>query len=905
MHIMLPFSLFPLLPLGVLVLLTLSPGSTWQMRHGCKIQDSRADCSHLRLQEIPKDLPKNISSLDMSHNQLKDLNPTILALYPRLIHLDASFNSLTKLPANLCRSLPTLASLSVQHNEVHLLTPEELRSCPSLNRLDLSWNRLKLRQEPFSVLPHLTWLDVSRNKLESAQLGTHPQLSNLVTLVLSGNSISTLRKDDFYFLRNSSSFRVLGLSSLPLQMVEPGCFKSISGLRDLVLDGSKLSPQVTSRLCEELSGTAVRNLSLRNTDQDNLMNTTFKGLGGTNLTILDLSKNQIDQIAEGSFQWFPLLETLSLEENKLKKLTRGTFLGLGALKKLNLSWALVKKPAAAIDDFSFQPLAKLESLHMENTGLRKITEHTFSGLYSLRTLDLSWSSAQIRTITNRTFVSLQDSPLRMLNLSFTAIAKLDPNAFSCLSNLTKLLLGHNFISQTLTGEELQGLNRVEELYLSFNQNKITLTSSSFVHVPTLRALYLDHALTGTLDLNPSPFRPLVNLRLLNLNYNNIANINADLLAGQGQLKVLTLQHNNLARLWKNANPGGPVLFLKDVKNLSVLEMDTNGLDEIPLAGLKGLTQLQELSLSGNLLEYLQDSLFSDLHSLRVLHLQKNMITSVRREVFASAMANLSELQMDHNPFDCTCESILWFTTWLNSTSASVPGLQQGYICNTPSLYYNRSIMQFDPLSCKDMTPFQGLFVLTSTAVLLLLFTAFLWHFQGWRIQFYGSILINRTLGLKDDGSEEERFEYDAFIIHTEKDRPWVERRLLPLENEHLKFFTEYRDAIPGHSHLETIVDNLKKARKIIFVVTDMLLKDSWCRQFKAHHALHQVMEDSRDSVVLVFLQDVPDYQLSRSLLLRRGMLKSRCILHWPQHKERIPAFHQKLRVALATSNRVN
>jgi toll-like receptor 3 len=73
-------------------------------------------------------------------------------------------------------------------------------------------------------------------------------------------------------------------------------------------------------------------------------------------------------------------------------------------------------------------------------------------------------------------------------------------------------------------------------------------------------------------------------------------------------------------------------------------------------------------------------------------------------------------------------------------------------------------------------------------------------------------------------------------------------------------------------------------------------------RFKAHHALHRVMEERRDAVILVFLQDINDYRLSRSLFLRRGMLQLRCLLNWPVHKERIPAFHEKLHIALGTTN---
>nr|ABC86865.1 toll-like receptor 3 [Carassius auratus] len=883
-------------------------GSAYPHRSTCTIENAKADCSHMNLDVVPTNLPKNITTLDVSHNRLKNLSS--LLLYSNPVNVDASYNSLTAIEKDLCLSLPHLQILNVQHNEVYLMNEKVLKNCFHLMRLDLSGNRLKLQGEPFSVLKNLTWLDVSRNKLKSAKLGTQPQLPNLVTLILSGNEISALQKNDFSFLSNSSAFRVLILSSLSLKKVENGCFQAISRLSDLVLDWSRLSTQFTTNLCEELAGTALRNLSLKNTFQVTLSDTTFKGLDKTNITVLDLSYNTMSKIADGAFQWFPRLEFLSLEHNSLRHLTKDTFSGLGNLRQLNLQKALIKSHTSSlpiIEDFSFHHLVQLEHLCMANTAFREITEHTFSGPLHLKTLDLSWSSTGLKTVTNKTFASLQESPLlETLNLTAMGINKLGPGAFSSLGNLTTLLLGRNFINQQLRGDEFEGLTSIKEIDMSINQQSISLTNTSFIHVPTLRTLKLGRALKGTLDIEPSPFRPLVNITVLDLSNNNIANINDGMLRGLYHLKVPKMQHNNLARLWKTANPGGPVFFLKDATKLSVLDLDYNGLDEIPLDALRGFSELHELSLRGNLLDQLHASVFDDLQSLKYLHLQKNLITSVQRATFGVPLSNLTELYMDRNPFDCTCESILWFSEWLNSTNASVPGFPQSYICNTPNAYFNRSVMYFDPLSCKDMTPFKALYIMTSTAVLMLLFTAFLVHFQGWRIQFFWNIIVNRMLGSpKDESVTEGRYVYDAYIIHTAKDRPWVERSLLPLEDENFNFFLEDRDAIPGFSQLNTIIENMGQSRKIIFVITEMLLKDPWCRQFKAHHALHQVMENNRDSLILIFLQDVTDYNLNRSLYLRRGMLKPRCVLYWPLHRERIPAFHQKLRSALASSNKVN
>ncbi|CAN9510229.1 unnamed protein product [Ophioblennius macclurei] len=877
----------------------------------CSVRDGRADCSHLGLSKIPSDLPSNITTLDMSHNRLTGVDPASLKPYPDILHLILSHNSITKLNEGLCGTLPLLQTLRLERNEIHLLMKEQLSPCTNLTSLNMASNRLKLKGEPFSGLQNLKFLDVSMNSLQSAQLGSVPQLPSLVSLNLGSNIFNELKKEDFFFLKQSSHLQVLNLSSTPLKKLEPGCFKSISGLHTLILDHSNMGTSVISKVCSELSGTAIDALSLQKMKLITLANTTFKGLEETNLTFLDLSTNNLTKIEEGSFKWLPRLNTLILSDNNIKHVTKGTFEGLNELKKLQLTQALVKTRSSAvpiIDEFSFQPLNALETLILQRTTVREITENTFTGLTSLIELDMSWSSYEsLKSIDEKTFSSLSYSPVARLNLVGTAIKRLYPGSFSALKNLTFLYLDHNFIDQTLTGQEFEGLSQIEELHMTNNYQKIHLTSQSFANIPSLKVLTLRKSLSVmALNVDPSPFRPLTNLYYLDLNNNNVANIKASLLENLSNLRVLKLQHNNLAQLWKSSNVGGPVLFLKNVSKLATLQLDYNGLDEIPEEALKGLTNLKELSLANNLLNKLKDSVFDDLKSLQTLSLAKNSITAVRPEVFKTPLTNLSLLLMDRNPFDCTCESILWFVKWLKSTNTtSVPGLEHKYVCNTPLTYFNRTIIDFDPLSCKDMTPFQALFIFSSTAVLMLMVTALLVRFHGWRIQFYWNILISRTLGLSDAKVEEGReFEYDAYVIHAETDASWVERKIEPLESERCHFCLEDRDSIPGMSQLESIVNNMRKSRKILFIVTESLLLDSWCRRFKAHHALNQVIEASRDSIILVFLQDVHDYKLSRSLFLRRGMLRSCCILDWPVHRERVPAFHQKLLIALGMTNKL-
>ncbi|XP_061102331.1 toll-like receptor 3 [Conger conger] len=872
----------------------------------CTIEDRMADCSHLSLKEVPADLPTDITGLDVSHNMLRALPGPALARYPKLVLLDASSNDITHLESGMCLALPLLRDLILHRNEVHLLIDKDLFNCTNLSLLDLSFNRLKLHGEPFLPLKSLTTLDLSANSLISARLGIVPQLWNLDTLILSKNFIKILKSDDLSFLSNSS-IQTLIMSSLPLKTLQPGCFQQIRGLRNLVMDGSVLSPQLTAKLSEELSGTSIASLSLQNIRLVSLTDTIFKGLQDTNLTSLDLSSNSLVSMHNSPFKWLGTLEILSLNESNLKHLTSTSFIGLGNLRFMNLTRALVKSHKSSypiIDNFSFSPLTRLETLLMDHTAFQGITADLFSGLESLRHLSLSWSSVGLRTVNNGTFASLSRSPLRTLDLTATDILRLDPGAFSGLGNLTKLLLGSNFISQTLIGEEFQGLYNLEELDMYHNK-RIILSPLSFNHMRSLRTLILGLALAQNQDFNPSPFQLLHNLSTLDLSNNNIANMMEGLLEGLEKLRVLRLQHNNLQRLWKSAYPGGPVSFLRGLHSLEILDMDSNGLDEIPLTGLSGLAQLRELSLAGNVLDHLRDSIFDDLTSLRFLRLQRNLITLVPPGVFGPALRNLSVLHMERNPFDCTCESILWFVNWLNTTNASVPQRGSEYICNTPPAYFNKSVDQFNTLSCKDMAPFYILYVMNSVLVLVFMVGSLLFHFQGWRIKFHWEVMVNRTLGFAEPGLGEVRFEYDAYLIHAQADSTWVDRHLLPLEEDkQYTFFVDDRDAVPGRSQLESIVEAMRSSRKIVFIVTEKLLNDPWCRMYKAHQAMHQVIEDSRDSVVLVLLEDIPDHRLSRDLLIRKGMLKSHCVLHWPLQKERVQAFRHKLRVALGSSNSV-
>ncbi|KAF7471153.1 toll-like receptor 3 [Marmota monax] len=877
----------------------------------CTVRHEEADCSHLKLTEIPNDLPVNITTLDLSHNQLRRLPPANFTRYSQLTILDGGFNTISKFEPELCQNLPLLKILNLQHNELSHVSDTTFAFCLNLTELHLMSNSIqKIQNNPFKNQKNLIVLDLSHNGLSSTKLGTQLQLENLQELILSNNKIRALRSEEFDFLGNSS-LRKLELSSNQIKQFSPGCFHAIGKLFGLSLNNVQLGPSLTEKLCLELSSTSIQNLSLSNIQLYRTSNMTFSGLKQTNLTTLNLSHNNLNVIGNNSFVWLSHLKYFFLEYNNIQHLSSHSFYGLSNVRYLNLKGSFTKQGISLaslpqIDDFSFQWLKCLEYLNMEDNNLPGIKSNMFTGLVNLRYLILSNSFTSLQTLTNETFLSLAHSPLLLFNLTKNKISKIESGAFSWLGHLKVLDLGLNEIGQELTGQEWRGLENIYEIYLSYNKY-LQLTSNSFALVPSLQRLMLRRVALRNLENSPSPFSPLHNLTILDLSNNNIANINDELLKGLEKLEILDLQHNNLARLWKHANPGGPVHFLKGLSHLHILNLESNGFDEIPVKVFKDLFELKSINLGLNNLNVLPPSVFDDQVSLKFLNLQKNLITSVEKNVFGPVFKNLSDLDMSFNPFDCTCESIAWFVNWINQTHTNISELSRHYLCNTPPQYHGFPVMLFDTSSCKDSAPFELLFMISTSMILIFIFVVLLIHLEGWRISFYWNVSVHRVLGFKEIDGQSEKFEYTAYIIHAHKDRDWVWEHFSSMEekDQSLKFCLEERDFEAGVLGLEAIVNSIKRSRKIIFVITQHLLKDPLCKRFKVHHAVQQAIEQNLDSIILIFLEEIPDYKLNHALCLRRGMFKSHCILNWPVQRERINAFHHKLQVALGSRNLVH
>lgn len=123
----------------------------------CAVRHEVADCSHLKLTQIPDDLPANITVLNLTHNQFRRLPPDNFTRYSQLTILDGGFNCISKLEPELCQKLPLLEILDLQHNELSQFSDKTFMFCMNLTELHLRSNSIqKIQNNPFKNLKELS-----------------------------------------------------------------------------------------------------------------------------------------------------------------------------------------------------------------------------------------------------------------------------------------------------------------------------------------------------------------------------------------------------------------------------------------------------------------------------------------------------------------------------------------------------------------------------------------------------------------------------------------------------------------------------------------------------------------------------------------------------------------------------
>ncbi|XP_059819454.1 LOW QUALITY PROTEIN: toll-like receptor 5 [Hypanus sabinus] len=294
---------------------------------------------------------------------------------------------------------PDLKILSLPHNRINLIQKNAFFGLENLLTLNIPYNLLgEIYSWTIEGLQNVSYIDLRHNHIGAIQFGSFEGLTQLVTLDLRENS----------------------LSRLPAS-------KPLPGLQYLLLGYNRL---------EEVYG-------MGNMD---------------NITFLDLSNNAFENLQVFyEIMKQPTVTQLLLRNNRLSVCTiapTNTIPKSNHLRHLDLSGNFLQLTWAAGECWDvFHNLSNLTELLLQRNYLAKLPQGVFSGLVSLKRLNLSLNS--LTQLSHDLF----PSNLEILDLSSNRLTSPDPVTFSFVRRLD--LRNNQYICDCSLNRFVLWLNRTE------------------------------------------------------------------------------------------------------------------------------------------------------------------------------------------------------------------------------------------------------------------------------------------------------------------------------------------------------------------------------------------------------------------------------------------------------------
>ena len=290
------------------------------------------DRNHIDPEQV-EDLPQmcNLITMDLSHNNLYQLQPFLSTCLGNLRDLIINGNSLEYLPQDIFVTFSNLVHLKLARNGIEVIDKAALRGLHKLTDLDLSENRL------FS--PNPGWFQDLGSALEK--------------LDLSKNNLHFIQRKVFRYLE---SLKNLDLSFNQIQHVYTHAFYGLSGLKQLLLNNNHI--------------TNIPSQSLRIFNQ---------------IDLIDISNNHCTYLKTGDFKHVNVLH-LKMNNNKdLCIIDREAFSDMPFLQKLEIQNNI---NLVYLDRNAFVNLNQLQLLLIANNRLTSLEQSTISSLPGLQALAL-------------------------------------------------------------------------------------------------------------------------------------------------------------------------------------------------------------------------------------------------------------------------------------------------------------------------------------------------------------------------------------------------------------------------------------------------------------------------------------------------------------------------------------
>ncbi|XP_019635143.1 PREDICTED: insulin-like growth factor-binding protein complex acid labile subunit [Branchiostoma belcheri] len=326
--------------------------------------------------------------------------------------------------------------------------------------------------------------------------------------------------------------------------------------------------------------------------------------------IMDLSKNQIDNIGAHVFTGSSNIQRLNLSNSQVKYIEPRAFETQTEMLFLMLDHNMLTSVRSA-----FLGLTNLLTLTLNDNAIVSLDEDDFKDLAMLNSLDLSNNELED---TGGALVNLRS--LGTLNLNNNRLTKL---SFDGMPLLTEISVSSNRLQSIPEGLDVIKHARI----LDISNNPIqSLPNGQFASLSSL--LKLDISNVSAIQdggLAPDALSGLHSLVELRVENNELSKVPSQALSAVKQIQILSLNHNNIATLEEND-------FIS-VSNVSNLQLAGNMLVKVPEKALRPFTNLTQLDLSGNPVVHVSDWSFGNSTTLASLRLSNAKLSVIDPAAF--------------------------------------------------------------------------------------------------------------------------------------------------------------------------------------------------------------------------------------------------------------------------------
>lgn len=825
----------------------------------------------------------SLQVLNLCHNQIEVLSTDTFALLNNLHKLYLSHNKIKYLDAYSLNHLYTLSELAIDNNLITDLHPDTFRNCSALEKLHLNMNKLTKVPVAIKNMHYLQEVDLGENLISDLNEPGFDGLFSLKGLRLISNQISKLNKDS---LKDLSNLQILNLANNHIDKIEDDTFADKLHLQAIRLDENKLE------------------------NVDNL----FKNL--PSLTWLNMSGNFLDHL---KYDTLPItLEWVDLHKNKIKTIDSTGLEKIINLRTLDLSF----NELVQITPTSFPN--NIELLFLNDNLITEIEPHSFINKKHLMRVDLY--ANRLISINEKAFrLERADGKLELPEFYIGG------NPFVCDCNIEWLKNINAGNTQTYPR-----IMDIEKIYCKLLHNRkhsymqlINATPIDFlckynVHCFTLcqccefdacdcemtcpqncTCFHDQSWVTNLVDCTlagyekvPSNF-PMDSTQIF-LDGNNIKELPSHIFIGRKNLKVLFANHSNLQTIHNSSFFG--------LRKLEVLHLEFNHIDKLLGSEFTQLNALKELYLQHNQLFFIAENTFANMTDLSILRLDNNRLTNF--EVWNLALnTHLSDISLAFNSWTCDCGFVNKLKTFISNNANKVQDYKHisctfnGAVTfllekNTTKCIFREGITSIIKTEqIESILPF----LLTFTIIFIIIFgfvVGLLCYRKELKIWIQSSCVswcICFESHDDDNSLDKEQF-YDAFIIYSLKDDPFVNQTLSRALEETCgyRLFLYHRDVDLNRYFLEIIREILERSNRVLLVLSTNFIYNEWSK-FEFKGILNEVVQ-RRKKLVIILLGELPHTDLDSDL---RYLLRTNACIEWDDRM-----FWQKLKIALPTFQKV-